>query len=83
MLDATQHYGQPLTSERLLGWHASLFPTGRSGMHRISVGAWRDDSAAPMQVVSGPVGRERVHFEAPKEDCLEGFEGTADHIEVG
>lgn len=65
MLDATQHYEQPLTSERLFGWHASLFPTGRSGMHRITVGAWRDDRTAPMQVVSGPVGRERVHFEAP------------------
>ena len=66
MLDATQRYDQPLTQDRLFGWHASLFPTGRSGMHRITVGAWRDDAArAPMQVVSGPIGRERVHFEAP------------------
>lgn len=65
MLDATQRYDQPLTTERLFGWHASLFPTGRSGMHRIAVGAWRDDRTAPMQVVSGPVGRERVHFDAP------------------
>ena len=65
MLDATQHFEQSLTSERLFGWHASLFPAGRSGMHRITVGAWRDDRTAPMQVVSGPVGRERVHFEAP------------------
>jgi len=65
MLDATQHYDRPLTAERLFGWHASLFPTGRSGMHPIAVGAWRTDAAAPMQVVSGPVGRERVHFEAP------------------
>lgn len=65
MLDATQRYDRPLTAERLFGWHASLFPTGRSGMHRIKVGAWRDDSTSPMQVVSGPVGRERVHFEAP------------------
>ena len=71
MLDATQHYEQPLTAERLFGWHASLFPTGRSGMHRITVGAWRDDSASPMEVVSGPVGRERVHFEAPSADRLE------------
>jgi len=71
MLDATERYGQPLTSERLFGWHASLFPTGRSGMHRIRVGAWRDDSAAPMQVVSGPVGRDRVHFEAPTADRLD------------
>ena len=65
MLDATQHYQQPLSTERLFAWHASLFPTGRSGMHRIAVGAWRDDRTSPMQVVSGPMGRERVHFEAP------------------
>ena len=65
MLDATSHYEQPLTAERLFGWHASLYPTGRSGMRRIRVGAWRDDSSGPMQVVSGAVGRERVHFEAP------------------
>ncbi len=71
MLDATQHYDQPLTAERLFGWHASLFPTGRNGMHRITVGAWRDDRTAPMQVVSGPVGRERVHFEAPVAERLE------------
>jgi Fic family protein len=71
MLDATQHYDQPLTAERLFGWHASLFPTGRSGMHRITVGAWRDNRTAPMQVVSGPVGRERVHFEAPAAERLE------------
>lgn len=71
MLDATQRYGQPLTAERLFGWHASLFPTGRSGMHRITVGAWREDRTAPMQVVSGPVGRERVHFEAPAAGRLE------------
>jgi len=65
MLDATQRYDQPLTAERLFGWHASLFPTGRSGMHHIAVGAWRDDRSSAMQVVSGPAGRERVHFEAP------------------
>ena len=65
MLDATQHYDQPLTAERLFGWHAALFPTGRSGAHPVKVGAWRDDRTAPMQVVSGPVGKERVHFEAP------------------
>ncbi len=65
MLDATGHYEQPLTAERMFGWHASLFPTGRSGMRRIRVGAWRDDSSGPMQVVSGAVGRERGHFEAP------------------
>lgn len=65
MLDATRKYDEPLTIERLLAWHASLFPTGRTGMRKIRVGAWRDDKTGPMQVVSGPVGRERVHFEAP------------------
>jgi len=71
MLDATQRYDQPLTAERLFGWHASLFPAGRSGPHSIIAGAWRDDRTAPMQVVSGPVGRERVHFEAPAAGRLE------------
>lgn len=65
MLDATQNYTKPLTVERLFGWHAAMFPTGRSGMTRIKVGAWRDDADGPMQVVSGPYGREHVHFEAP------------------
>ena len=65
MLDATRHYSQPLTAERLFAWHALLFPAGRSGMTRITAGAWRDDSTGPMQVVSGPLGRERGHFEAP------------------
>ncbi|WP_084517771.1 Fic family protein [Desulfatiglans anilini] len=65
MLDATQKFDEPLTVERLFAWHASLFPTGRSGMTRILVGAWRDDSAGPMQVVSGPFGREQVHYQAP------------------
>ena len=76
MLDATQRYDQPLSEERLFGWHASLFPIGRSGMHRITVGAWRDDRTAPMQVVSGPVGRERVHFEAPSADQAPGRDAT-------
>jgi Fic family protein len=66
MIDATQKYDQPLTEERLFGWHAALFPTGRSGMRKIKVGAWRDDSSGPMQVVSGAVGKERVHYEAPQ-----------------
>ncbi len=70
MLDATQRHDEPLTEERLFGWHASLFPTGRSGMHRIRVGTWRDDRAGPMQVVSGPVGRKKVHFEAPAAERL-------------
>ncbi|MHB1560283.1 MAG: Fic family protein [Isosphaeraceae bacterium] len=68
MLDATRKYQEPLTEERLFGWHASLFPTGRSGLRKIGVGAWRDDRSGPMQVVSGPVGRQRVHFEAPAAD---------------
>ncbi|MEZ4650459.1 MAG: Fic family protein [Candidatus Eisenbacteria bacterium] len=65
MLDATRNFGDPLTEERLFGWHAALFPTGRSGMQRITAGAWRTGEAGSMQVVSGPIGRERVHFEAP------------------
>lgn len=65
VLDATRHYEQPLNAERLFAWQASLFPAGRSGMHKIKVGAWRDDSTGPMQVVSGAIGKERVHFEAP------------------
>jgi len=65
MLDATQKFKDELTSERLFGWHASLFPTGRSGMRKIAVGAWRDAKAGPMQVVSGAYGREKVHYEAP------------------
>ena len=71
MLDATRHYDQALTADRLFAWHAALFPTGRSGMRRIRVGAWRDDSTGPMQVVSGPVGRERVHYEGPAAGRLE------------
>lgn len=65
MLDATQRYDKPLTAERLFGWHASLFPTGRSGMLKIKVGIWRNDTKGPMQVVSGAAGREKVHYEAP------------------
>ncbi len=65
MLDATCHYEQPLTADRLFAWHSALFPAGRSGIRKIRAGAWRDDSSGPMQVVSGPTGKERVHFEAP------------------
>jgi Fic family protein len=65
MLDATQHYRRPLAKKRLFAWHAALFPPPRRGKHPFPVGRWRDDRSAPMQVVSGPVGRERVHFEAP------------------
>lgn len=70
MLDATQNYAAPLTAERLFAWHAALFPTGRSGMTRIAVGARRPPEAGPMQVVSGPYGRERIHFEAPGAERL-------------
>lgn len=71
MLDATQQYNQTLTEDRLFGWHATLFPTGRSGMHKIQVGTWRDDSNGPMQVISGPMGKERVHYEAPDASRLQ------------
>ena len=71
MLDATQRFDATLTSERLFGWHSSLFPSGRSGMSRIRVGAWRIKKSGPMQVVSGPMGREKVHFEAPEADRLD------------
>lgn len=70
MLDATQKYAEPLTAERLYAWHAALFPTGRSGMRRITVGAWRPADIGAMQVVSGPMGHERIHFEAPAADRL-------------
>lgn len=72
MLDATQHYQQPLSADRLFGWHEALFPTGRSGMHKIVVGSWRDNTKDdPMQVVSGGMGKERVHFQAPDADRLD------------
>lgn len=71
ILDATQKYDAPLTRERLFGWHAALFPTGYSGMKKITVGAWRTDETGPMEVVSGPIGRERVHYEAPAAEQLE------------
>lgn len=71
MLDATQKYDQPLTRERLFTWHTSLFPTGQSDMYTIKAGAWRDDRSGPMQVISGPIGRERVHFQAPPAERIE------------
>jgi len=76
MLDATQNYDKPLTKERLFTWHASLFPDGRSGMVTIRVGTWRDDSKGPMQVISGPVDHERIHFEAPAASLLENEMGA-------
>lgn len=89
MLDATQEFSQPLTQERLFDWHAALFPTGRSGMHRITVGDWRTIEAGPMQVVSGPIGHEKIHFEAPgaeklqseMENFLEWFENEDQSID--
>lgn len=71
MLDATQNYKEPLSKDRLCGWHAALFPTGRSGMYKITVGDWRDGKKGPMQVVSGPMGREKVHYTAPEASRLE------------
>jgi Fic family protein len=71
MLDATQKYDEALTVERLFGWHAAMFPAGRSGMSKIKVGVWRDDKSGPMQVVSGPIGRERVHYQAPAAPLLD------------
>lgn len=70
MLDATQNFARPLTEARLFDWHAALFPTGRSGITRITVGAWRLDEEGPMQVVSGPYGREMVHYQAPAAERL-------------
>ena len=71
MLDATQNFDQPLSDERVFAWHSALFPTGRSGMRKIVVGAWRNDANGPMQVVSGPIGKEKVHYEAPPAPALE------------
>jgi len=65
MLDATRNPEKQLTKTRLYDWHAALFPTGRSGMQRITVGKWRTEASGSMQVVSGPIGREKVHYEAP------------------
>jgi len=75
VLDATAHCSARVTRDRLFGWHAALFPTGYSGIGRIKVGGWRDDASGPMQVVSGPIGRQRVHFEAPPADRLESETG--------
>ena len=83
MLDATRHHDKPLSAKRLFAWHASLFPTGRSGMTAITAGGWRDDKTGPMRVVSSPTGKEHVHYEAPKasrveremKSFLEWFEG--------
>lgn len=70
MLDATKNYSKRLDGERLFGWHSALFPAGRSGTHKITVGKWRHNEKGPMQVVSGAMGKEKVHFEAPEADVL-------------
>ena len=70
VLDATACSEQALTAERLFGWHAALFPTGYSGMHKLAVGQWRDDACGPMQVVSGPATRRKIHFQAPPAETL-------------
>lgn len=71
MLDAITNYDKELSKERLFSWHASLFPEGRSGMYNIKAGSWRDDSTGPMQVVSGALGKEKVHYQAPPAETLE------------
>lgn len=76
LLDATEHFDAPLTAERLWGWQAALFPTGYSGVHRVRTGGWRDDREGPMQVVSGPMGRQRVHYEAPPAGRLDAEMGA-------
>lgn len=70
-LDAIRNYQEPLSKERLFDWHFSLFPTGRSGMYKIKVGEWREDTTGPMQVVSGAMGKEKVHFQAPESGLLD------------
>jgi Fic family protein len=72
LLDATLNYEKRLTAERLFGWHAALFPTGYSGLHKIRVASWRNDRQGQMRVASGPIGREKIHYEAPPADRLEG-----------
>lgn len=71
MLDAITNYDKELSKERLFSWHASIFPEGRSGMYNIKAGSWRDDSTGPMQVVSGALGKEKVHYQAPPAETLE------------
>src|ERR1700739_2548366 len=68
MLDATQNYAAPLSEERIFCWHAALFPPGRSGMRKITTGAWRK---GPMEVVSGPEGKHKIHFEGPAAERVE------------
>ena len=71
MLDATQRFDLPLTKDRLFGWHSALFPSGYSNIYKITVADWRKDTAGPMQVVSGALGKEKVHFQAPSSERIE------------
>jgi len=71
MMDAMQHFDKPLTTDRLFNWHSALFPAGRSGMYKITVADWRNDSTGPMQVVSGAMGKEKVHYQAPDSTLIE------------
>ncbi|MDA3838275.1 MAG: Fic family protein [Candidatus Delongbacteria bacterium] len=71
MLDATQNFESPLTADRLFDWHRSLFPTGENRIHPIEVGKWRSDSSTPMQVLSGSMGKEKIHFQAPDAATME------------
>ncbi len=71
MIDATRNFDQPLTRDRIIGWHNTLFPSGYSGMLKIRVGKFRDDASGPMQVISGPIGKEKVHYQAPPAAALE------------
>ncbi|MFZ5952481.1 MAG: Fic family protein [Candidatus Rifleibacteriota bacterium] len=71
MIDATKNFDKPLTKERVLGWHNTLFPSGYSGMYKIQVGKFRDGNSGPMEVISGPFGKEKVHFQAPSAELLE------------
>ena len=81
MLDATQNYSQKMTKDRIIGWHAALFPTGYSGMYKINVGSYRTDELGPMQVVSGYAGREKIHYETPPANCLEAeMQGLIEYI---
>lgn len=70
MLDATQKFNNPIDTDRLFAWHAALFPTGRSGLNKILTGQWRDDSNGPMQVISGPITKNKIHFQAPKAEKI-------------
>lgn len=65
MVDATSNFDKELNKERLFSWHSALFPNGKSGMYKIITGNWRDDSTGSMQVVSGALGKEKVHYQAP------------------